>query len=319
MVKPYLNKEIIEFMPETSDAKGHNEIFNQTEESGSHETYQNKSSSDSSTVKKYLSDISKIPLLTAEEEKKLAKKIRAGNEKARERMIQANLRLVVNIAKKYTHFGLPLLDLIEEGNLGLIKAVEKFDSRKGYRFSTYASWWVKQSITRALANKGKIIRVPIYMTELVNRVRKTTQLLQSRLGKKPTLREIAHELKIAPEKIEHIDEIFQIIISLDIPLGENGTGQLIDLIKADDAHHPDIEVEHIFERERIIDLMKKLPPREAEVLTLRYGLKDQQQRTLEETGKILKLTRERIRQIEASAIKKLRVYIEQEETTERSG
>lgn len=263
-------------------------------------------------VKLYLREIRRTPLLTPEEEIELAKQVRAGCEEARQRMIKANLRLVVSIARRYLYLGLPLLDLIEEGNLGLIKAVEKYDWSKGYRFSTYASWWIRQSITRALANQGKLVRVPIYMTELINRWRRVTQELAQKLGRNPTIEETADEMGIPPAKVKEIKEMSLVPTSLDMPISEHGVGQLIDLIHLDKKESTTAEVDRFIQHERVMHLVNMLPAREAETLRLRFGLEDCLPRTLEETGRQLGLTRERVRQIEAAAIRKLQELAQRE-------
>lgn len=264
-------------------------------------------------IRLYLKDIRKTPLLSREEEVELAKKVQAGDKKARRWMIQANLRLVVSIAKRYLHLGLPLLDLVEEGNLGLIKAVEKYDHRKGCRFSTYASWWIKQGITRALASQGKLIRVPIYMAEMINRLHRVTVQLSQELARNPDTAEIAEAMNLPVEKVRSIQEVAIPTTSLDIPLGEDGVGQLLDVIWEEGLRSPADAVDQMIQRERINYLVSELSEREARVLRLRFGLKDTGSHTLEETGNELNLTRERIRQIENQAIKRLRDMMKEED------
>ncbi len=264
-------------------------------------------------IKAYLDEIRRTPLLSAEEEVKLAKRIRKGDKRTRKRMIRANLRLVVSIAKRYLNYGLSLLDLIEEGNLGLMKAVERYDYRKGYRFSTYASWWIRQSITRALANQGKLVRIPIYMAELINKWRKVTAELSQELGRDPTSEEVAQRMEISVDKVRQIKEASSTPTSLDAEVGDEGVGQLLDLIQKKMGVPPDRAVSELIQHERIMYYLEKLSEREAKVLRLRFGFEDGVPRTLAEIGKRLRLTRERIRQIEASAIKELKALIESDE------
>jgi len=268
--------------------------------------------SGSDPLKLYLREIRKTPLLTPEEEIELAKRIEQGDKEAREKMIRANLRLVVSIARRYAYLGMPLLDLVEEGNLGLIKAVEKYDYRKGYRFSTYASWWIRQSITRALANQGKLVRVPIYMTELLQKYKKVVNELTQSLGRAPRLREIAKAMKLPVEKVKELRRMSQVPASLDMPISDEGVGQLLDLIKPEGDLSTDKDIDEMIQRERVAHLVENLSPREATILKLRFGLEDGVPRTLEETGKYLGLTRERIRQIEAAALRKLRDLVRKE-------
>ena len=268
---------------------------------------------DSDAISLYLKEVRKFPLLTPEEEINLARKAKNGREEARKKLIQANLRLVVNIAKKYLHMGLPLLDLVEEGNLGLIKATEKYEYEKGYRFSTYASWWIKQFITRALANQGKTIRIPLHVGEMINKWRKVNQQLTQKLGRGPTVNEVAKEMKLSVAQVRKIKELVTKPGYLDAPLDEDGMGQLLDLVEDEDVASPAKEVADIIERERLIFLLEGLSPREGEVMRLRYGLVDDISRTLEETGKELGVTRERVRQIESSAKKKLRLLLLEED------
>jgi len=264
-------------------------------------------------IKAYLHDIKDLPLLSLEEEKELSQRIAKGDKKARIKMIQANLRLVVSIAKKYNRLGLSFSDLIEEGNLGLMKGVERYDSRHGYRFSTYASWWIKQAIIRAIANQAKTIRIPVYMVEIINRLRKTTQRLTQKLGRRPTDFELSRSLKETVEKIRVIKSILQNPSSLNEPIGLNGTGQLINIVEDGESVSPLKKVSALVQHERIMNLLDKLTRREAEIVKLRFGLGKYEPHTLEETGRKFRITRERVRQIEASIIKKLKHYIIQEE------
>ncbi len=260
----------------------------------------------------YLKEVRKVPLLTSEEELALAKKATKSCE-SRKKLIRANLRLVVNIAKRYLKLGLPLLDLVEEGNLGLIKATEKYEYKKGYRFSTYASWWIKQFITRALANQGKTIRIPLHVGETISKLKKVSQKLTQELGRSPTESEIAEEMKLTLPQVRKIKELAMKPGYLDAPLNGEGMWQLLDLIEDVDVPSPSKEVADILERERLISLLDSLSPREAEVIKLRFGLMDSISRTLEETGKELGVTRERIRQIESVATKKLRRLLLEED------
>lgn len=258
-------------------------------------------------IKQYLKEIRRTKLLTPEEEIELARRIREENdEEARELMIRANLRLVVSIARRYLYLGLPLLDLVEEGNLGLIRAVEKFDYRKGYRFSTYASWWIRQSVTRAIANQSKLIRIPIYMLEIVNRYKRISAKLSQELGRKPTDAEVAKRMGISVAKVRQLKQLTITYASLETPLGEDGTGQLMDVIQVPDEGEENKGISKLIHREWAEHLLKLLPKREGAVLALRFGLDDGVPKTLEETGKRLSLTRERVRQIEALALNRLR-------------
>lgn len=265
----------------------------------------------------YLKDIKDIPLLTAEQEITLARRVRKGDSKARRHMIQSNLRLVINLAKKYSHFGVSMMDLIEEGNLGLIKAVTKYDPRMGYRFSTYAAWWIKQYITRAIANQSKTIRIPIYMTETVHRWNKTTEHLAQVLGRRPTLRDIAKQMKISLKKAREISQVISKTTSLNMPVGEDDSGELIDLIEDENSVSPSAEVSNFLQHEHIAGLLDKMDPREREVLSLRFGLHDGLSRTLAETAEHFGLTRERVRQIESAAMKKLKALMAQVEKKEK--
>lgn len=271
-----------------------------------------KNGQDKDAISLYLKEVRKVPLLTPEEELKLARKAKRSRE-ARKKLIQANLRLVINIAKRYLKLGLPLLDLVEEGNLGLMKAAEKYEYKKGYRFSTYASWWIKQFITRALANQGKTIRIPLHVGEMINKWRKVNQQLTQKLGRRPTASEVAKEMKLTPARVRRLKELAMKPGYLDAPLDEGGVWQLLDLIEDEDIPSPAKEVADLIERERIISLLESLSPREREVIKIRFGLVDGVTRTLEETGKELGVTRERIRQIESSATKKLKRLLLEED------
>jgi len=264
-------------------------------------------------IRQYLKEIKDIPLLTPEEEIRLARLVKKGDPKARKTMIQSNLRLVINIAKRYTHLGLPIMDLIEEGNMGLMKAVEKFDPRKGYRFSTYGAWWVKQYITRAIANQGKTIRVPVYMVETISRLKKTQEQLTQKLGRKPHTNELAKAMKLPVKKVKEISEQISRTTSLDAPVGEDDSGQFMDLIEDETSLSPVDEFTKVIRHERIKDLLEKMGKREQEILSLRFGLQDGVTRTLSDTAKRFGITRERVRQIENAAMRKLRSYLAAED------
>ncbi|MCD5401416.1 sigma-70 family RNA polymerase sigma factor [candidate division NPL-UPA2 bacterium] len=271
-----------------------------------------KKGQDKDAISLYLKEVRKVPLLTAEEELELARKGKRSQE-ARRKLIRANLRLVINIARRYLQLGLPLLDLVEEGNLGLMKAAEKYEYKKGCRFSTYASWWIRQFITRALANQGKTIRIPPHVVEMVSKWRKVNRQLTQKLGRGPTVSEVAKEMKLTPARVRRIKELARKPGYLDAPPDEGGMGQLLDLIEDKDIPSPAKEVADLIERERLIFLLDSLSPREREVIRLRFGLGDDITRTLEETGKELGVTRERIRQLESSATKKLRRLLLEED------
>ena len=257
-------------------------------------------------VRMYLKEIGKIPLLTMEEETELAKKMAEGDEAAHNKMIEANLRLVVSIAKRFVGRGLPLLDLIQEGNLGLIKAVGKFDYTKGYKFSTYATWWIRQAISRAIADHARTIRIPVHMVETMNRVSRATHELVQELGRDPSAAEIAQRLDIPVERVEEAMRASQDPISLETPVGEEDDSHLGDFIQDEEAGVPVDEAGRQLLRQELMNVLKSLTPREERVLTLRFGLDDGQPRTLEELGREFNVTRERIRQIEAKALRKLR-------------
>ena len=257
-------------------------------------------------VRMYLKEIGKIPLLTPEQEQELASRLAEGDEQAYDKMIEANLRLVVSIAKRYVGRGLPFLDLIQEGNLGLIKAVGKFDHTKGYKFSTYATWWIRQSISRAIADHARTIRIPVHMVETINRVARANHELLQELGRDPTVGEIAHRLHLPLEKVEEVMRVSQDPISLETPVGEEDDSHLGDFIPDDEAYEPADAAAYALLREQLAGVLKTLTPREEKVLCLRYGLTDGKMHTLEEVGEEFNVTRERIRQIEAKALRKLR-------------
>ena len=257
-------------------------------------------------VRMYLKEIGKVPLLTPEEEMELAVRVSAGDEEAKRRMTEANLRLVVSIARRYVGRGMVLLDLIQEGNLGLIKAVEKFDHTKGYKFSTYATWWIRQAITRSIADQGRTIRIPVHMVETINKtIRVSRQLLQE-LGHDPSAEEIAKEMGMPAEKVRDILRIAQEPVSMETPIGEEEDSHLGDFIPDEDASEPSEAASFSLLREQLEEVLDTLAPREKKVLELRFGIVDGRTRTLEEVGKEFNVTRERIRQIEAKALRKLR-------------
>ena len=257
-------------------------------------------------VKVYLKEIGRVPLLTPEEEKELALRIMNGDNSAKQRLSEANLRLVVSIAKRYVGRGMQFLDLIQEGNLGLIKAVEKFDYTKGFKFSTYATWWIRQAITRAIADQARTIRIPVHMVETINKVKKTSSLLLHENGHEPSAEEIAEYLDMSPEKVREILRVSQEPVSLETPIGEEEDSHLGDFIPDDDAPAPADAASHSLLKETLTGVLGTLTAREAKVLRMRFGLDDGRQRTLEEVGMEFGVTRERIRQIEAKALRKLR-------------
>ena len=257
-------------------------------------------------VRVYLKEIGRVPLLTSEEEIELAIRIADDDKKAKQRLAEANLRLVVSIAKRYLGRGMQFLDLIQEGNLGLIKAVEKFDYTKGFKFSTYATWWIRQAITRAIADQARTIRIPVHMVETINKVKKTSSQLLHKNGHDPSAEEIAEELNMTPDKVREILRLAQEPVSLETPIGEEEDSHLGDFIPDDEALSPADAASISLLKEQLAEVLKTLTPREEKVLSLRFGLEDGHPRTLEEVGKEFNVTRERIRQIEAKALRKLR-------------
>ena len=257
-------------------------------------------------VKMYLKDIGRVPLLSIEEEKVLAKRMTEGDEQAKKQLSEANLRLVVSIAKRYVGRGMQLLDLIQEGNLGLMKAVEKFDYTKGYKFSTYATWWIRQAITRAIADQARTIRIPVHMVETINKQIRVARQLTQTLGREPTTEEIANEMGITEAKVIEIQKIAQDPVSLETPIGEEEDSHLGDFIEDNTTTSPSEVVAQSMLKEQLLAVLNTLTPREEKVLRLRFGIDDGRQRTLEEVGKEFAVTRERIRQIEAKALRKLR-------------
>ena len=257
-------------------------------------------------VRMYLKEIGKVPLLSAEEEIELAKKMEQGDENAKKRLAEANLRLVVSIAKRYVGRGMLFLDLIQEGNLGLIKAVEKFDYRKGYKFSTYATWWIRQAITRAIADQARTIRIPVHMVETINKLIRVSRQLLQELGREPTTEEIAEEMDMPVDRVREILKISQEPVSLETPIGEEEDSHLGDFIQDDNVPVPADAAAFTLLKEQLVEVLGTLTEREQKVLRLRFGLDDGRARTLEEVGKEFNVTRERIRQIEAKALRKLR-------------
>ena len=267
-------------------------------------------------LKTYLKEMRSISLLTAQEEITLSRKIKKGGQQgelARKAMIRANLRLVINIAKRYMHLGTPFLDLIEEGNLGLMKAVDKFNPRRGFRFSTYAAWWIKQAITRAIFEQGKIIRMPVYMNELLAKWKKTNERLSQRLKRPPTNEEIAKKMKISRSNMKQINFwLATKTSSLEAPLGDEDEGQILDLVQDQTAVAPDTEIARIFDKERLSSLLEITTDREREVLDMRFGLTDGKRHTLADVADKLKISRERVRQIEEQAKKKLKKFMQEQ-------
>ena len=257
-------------------------------------------------VRMYLREIGRIPLLSFEEELELAQRVLEDDEEAKQKLAESNLRLVVSIAKKYVGRGMLFLDLIQEGNMGLIKAVEKFDYKKGYKFSTYATWWIRQAITRAIADQARTIRIPVHMVETINKLIRTSRHLLQLLGREPTPEEIAKEMEISVEKVMEIQKIAQDPVSLETPIGEEDDSHLGDFIPDDESPAPHDSAAYTLLKEQLEEVMGTLTPREAKVLKLRFGLEDGKARTLEEVGREFQVTRERIRQIEAKALRKLR-------------
>ncbi|MCX5668357.1 MAG: sigma-70 family RNA polymerase sigma factor [Candidatus Omnitrophica bacterium] len=264
-------------------------------------------------IRSYLKDIKNIALLTAEEEVDLAKKIKRGDKLARAKMIQSNLRLVINIAKRYSGLGVSILDLIEEGNMGLMKAVEKFNHKRGYRFSTYAAWWIRQYISRSIANQGKTVRIPVYITEMMSRFKKTTEHLTSALKRKPRLAEISKKMRLPMKRVKLLHKMMTGISSLNAPIGEEGTTEFMNLIEDESIISAVDGLSNFLMQERIKGLLEKMSKRERKILSLRFGLKDGVPHTLRDTAKHFGITRERVRQIESAAMKKIREMMVQQE------
>ena len=257
-------------------------------------------------VKMYLKDIGRVPLLSADEEVELAKRMQENDEAAKKRLSEANLRLVVSIAKRYVGRGMLFLDLIQEGNLGLMKAVEKFDYQKGFKFSTYATWWIRQSITRAIADQARTIRIPVHMVETINKLTRVQRVLLQELGREPTPSEIAEKMGVTEDRVREIQKIAQDPVSLETPIGEEEDSHLGDFIEDEKTTTPSDSVAFTMLKEQLLGVLDTLTPREEKVLRLRYGIDDGKSRTLEEVGREFNVTRERIRQIEAKALRKLR-------------
>ena len=257
-------------------------------------------------VKMYLKDIGRVPLLSADDEIELARKMQDGDEEAKKKLSEANLRLVVSIAKRYVGRGMLFLDLIQEGNLGLMKAVEKFDYQKGFKFSTYATWWIRQAITRAIADQARTIRIPVHMVETINKLTRVSRLLTQKYGREPSPAEIAKEMNISEERVREIQKIAQDPVSLETPIGEDEDSHLGNFIEDETTVTPSDSVSTTMLKETLLSVLNSLTPREEKVLRLRYGVDDGRPRTLEEVGKEFNVTRERIRQIEAKALRKLR-------------
>jgi RNA polymerase primary sigma factor len=305
----YLADQSVEVMNETEDEEEDNLTPNEEED-------QEEFDFDDLTVppgikindpvRMYLKEIGRVPLLSADEEIGLAQRIENGDEEAKRRLAEANLRLVVSIAKRYVGRGMLFLDLIQEGNMGLIKAVEKFDYKKGYKFSTYATWWIRQAITRAIADQARTIRIPVHMVETINKLIRVSRQLLQELGREPSPEEIAEKMDLTPEKVREILKIAQEPVSLETPIGEEDDSHLGDFIEDQDALAPSDAAAYELLKEQLEDVLDTLTDREENVLRLRFGLDDGRTRTLEEVGKVFGVTRERIRQIEAKALRKLR-------------
>ncbi len=287
-------------------------LLEDEEEDSDEEIILTESAKDSDTgnvtdpIHMYLKEIGQVPLLTPEQEIELAKRVEEGDKEAKRKLEEANLRLVVSIAKHYTGHGMSLMDLIQEGSLGLIRAVEKYDYKKGFRFSTYATWWIRQSITRAIADQGRTIRIPVHMVENINKVNRSARDLVQKLGRDPTTEELAQETHMPVERIREIQRISREPVSMETPVGDEEDSSLGDFIRDDTTPHPADEAARTMLREQIREILSDLTEREQQVLRLRYGLDDDRSRTLEEVGRQLNVTRERIRQIEAKALRKLK-------------
>ena len=304
----FLNAEAEESIAEQTEFT--EEIKNEIERYGSGEEMEKMLASEGlaidDPVRMYLKEIGKVQLLSAEKELELAKQMEEGSERAKQELVEANLRLVVSIAKRYVGKGMSFLDLIQEGNLGLMKAVEKFDYRKGYKFSTYATWWIRQSITRAIADQARTIRIPVHMVETIHKVARVSRQLVQENGRDPSAEEIAKVMKMSPEKVREIMKIALDPVSLETPIGEEEDSHLGDFIEDSDSPAPQEAVSYVMLREQLNEVLHTLTPREEQVLKLRFGLDDGRTRTLEEVGQVFNITRERIRQIEAKALRKLR-------------
>jgi len=269
-------------------------------------------------IKAYLKDVRAIPLLTADQEKKLARLVRKGDKQARDKMIRSNLRLVISIAKRYMNLGVPLSDLIEEGNIGLMKSVEKFDPERGFRFSTYAAWWIKQGISRAIIDQGKMIRVPVYMNEEILKYKKVIEALTHKLRRKPRAGEIAKKLGVSVDKIRDLEQSIAKMSSLDAPIGEDGDGVVKDIMHDDSFIGPDEQLELFFDRERAHSYLEMLNERERKILDMRFGLSDGNTHTLAEIAKELGVSRERVRQVEAATLKKIRLKLKEKKKSKNN-
>lgn len=267
-------------------------------------------------IKAYLKDIRHIPLLTPEEELETARRVQSGDSDAREKMIRSNLRLVISIAKRYVNLGIPLSDLIEEGNIGLMRSVDKFDPEKGYRFSTYAAWWIKQGVSRSIIDQGKMIRVPVYMNEEIVRYKKALEALTHKLGRKPQYGEVAKKMQLTVDKVRELDQAIAKMSSLDAPIGEDGDGQVHDIVENDNLAKPDEQVELFLNKERARSILDELPEREREIICLRYGIPDGDPQTLAEIADKLGISRERVRQLEVAIFKKLRDILKKQDNGE---
>ena len=267
-------------------------------------------------IKAYLKDVRPIQLLTAKEEIELSKRVKKGDKAAREKMIRGNLRLVISIAKRYVNLGVPLSDLIEEGNIGLMRGVEKFDPDRGFRFSTYAAWWIKQAISRAISDQGKMIRVPVYMNEEILKYKKAVENLSHKLKRKPRAGEIAKKLNIHVERVKELENAIAKMSSLDAPIGEDGDGQVKDMIEDESLIAPDEQLEVFFNKERARSILEELGERERKIIDMRFGLTDGETYTLAEIAKELGVSRERVRQVEEATIRKLRGILKSREDTQ---
>ncbi len=267
-------------------------------------------------IKAYLKDVRPIPLLTQEEEVETARKVLTGDVDARNKMIRSNLRLVISIAKRYVNLGIPLSDLIEEGNIGLMRSVDKFDPEKGYRFSTYAAWWIKQGVSRAIIDQGKMIRVPVYMNEEIVRYKKAVEALTHKLGRKPQYGEVAKKMAISVDKVRELDQAITKMTSLDAPIGEDGDGQVHDIIEDENLSMPNEQVENFLNKERARNILDELPEREREIISMRYGIPDGEPHTLAEIAEKMNISRERVRQLEVAILKKLKDILKQQDSGE---
>jgi RNA polymerase primary sigma factor len=265
------------------------------------------------SIRAYLKDIRKIPLLTAVEEMALAKRVKRGDKEARKKMIRSNLRLVINLTKRYANLGVSFMDLIEEGNIGLMKAVDKFKPAKGYRFSTYAAWWIKQSVLRCIIDQGKMIRIPVYLNESILKLKKATESLSHKLKREPSHFELSRKLRLPVDKVKELGQWTAKMSSLEAPIGEDKEGQVKDIVSDENMEAPDTELENFFNRERALDLLSNMSKRERGILDMRFGLTDGKTHTLAQISLKMGVSRERVRQIEEAALKKLKKYIDQQE------